>query len=232
MKNPELILAIETSGRTGSVAIGSNGTAIAEKPFSGFMKHSAELLGAVDQLLAEVSATPSDIARVFITAGPGSFTGLRIAVTAAKMLNLALGTQIVTLDSLDVIAENVTQNDINRIAVVLDAKKDYFYAAAYARTPSGWQKDFGTEMITAPQILDRLAQYKQDICILGEALVYNRAKLQAPFTTFLEPELWLPHARNLFRLGRLKADQGHFADPLTLTPTYIRKPDAVPKSDR
>lgn len=232
MKNTKLTLAIETSGRTGSVAIGANGASIAEKPFSGFMKHSAELLPAVRQLLDEASACPADIAQVFITAGPGSFTGLRIAVTAAKMFNLAQAAQIVALDSLDVIAENVTQTDLGRIAVVLDAKKDYFYAASYARTPSGWNKDFGTEMITARDLLDRLSQFNQDVWMLGEALVFNRSKLEAPFTRFLEPDLWQPRARNLFRLGLQKTDHGQFADPLTLIPTYIRKPDAVPKSER
>jgi tRNA threonylcarbamoyladenosine biosynthesis protein TsaB len=229
MKYSKLTLAIETSGRTGSVAIGANGECIAEKPFSGFMKHSAELLPAVNQLLSDAAASPADIAQVFIAAGPGSFTGLRIAVTAAKMFNLAQKTQIVTLDSLDVIAENVTKTDLSRITVVLDAKKDYFYAASYARTSAGWEKDFGTEMITARDLLDRMAQYNEDIGVLGEALVYNRSKLDSSFTRLLQSEYWQPHARNLFRLGKQKADRGLFADPLTLIPTYIRKPDAVAK---
>jgi tRNA threonylcarbamoyladenosine biosynthesis protein TsaB len=232
MENPKLTVAIETSGRTGSVAIGTNGLLIAQKPFSGLMKHNAELLPAVRQLLTEASSVPADIEQVFITAGPGSFTGLRIAVTAAKMLALALDARIVALDSLDVIAENVISTEVNRIAVVLDAKKDYFYAAAYTRTPAGWQKTYGTEMATAEDLLSRMSQYNQEVWVLGEALVYNRSRLESPFTRFLEPRFWPPHASNLFRLGQQKADQGNFADPLTLVPTYIRKPDAVAKAQR
>jgi tRNA threonylcarbamoyladenosine biosynthesis protein TsaB len=235
MNNSALILAIETSGRTGSVAISREDALLGEKSFSGFMKHSAELFPAIQKLLAEASAVPADIRQVFITAGPGSFTGLRIAVTAAKILNLALKTPIVALDSLDVIAENasdyITQSGqtIEHLAVVLDAKKDYFYAAVYDRIPSGWQKTFKTEMVTAETLM-RILRQNTEVFMLGESLVYHKAKFEAPFVRFLDAQWWQPKARNLIRLGRLLAQNNSFSDPVTLIPTYIRKPDAVEKT--
>ena len=86
MTQPEksLILAIETSGRIGSIAIGSGDTIIEEYVFSGFMKHSAELFPEIQKILDNNHLIPAQISDLYITAGPGSFTGLRIAVTAAK----------------------------------------------------------------------------------------------------------------------------------------------------
>jgi tRNA A37 threonylcarbamoyladenosine modification protein TsaB len=118
---------------------------------------------------------------------------------------------------------------VEHIAVVLDAKKDYFYAAVYDRTPSGWHKTFNTDMVTAETLMQILCQ-KTQVFMLGESLVYHKTKFEAPFVRFLEDQWWQPKARNLIRLGRLKAQKNDFAEPATLTPVYIRKPDAVEKS--
>jgi tRNA A37 threonylcarbamoyladenosine modification protein TsaB len=67
-------LAVETSGRIGSVAIGQDDTIISESAFSGFMKHSAELFDALSALLNTVHARPEHVEHLYITAGPGSFT--------------------------------------------------------------------------------------------------------------------------------------------------------------
>lgn len=235
MENSGLTLAIETSGRIGSVAIGTAGSVIEEKPFSGYMKHSAELFPSIRHLLASASAVAADIRQIVITAGPGSFTGLRIAVTAAKMFHYALRTPIVALDSLDVIAENASDyidqsgRVTNHLAVVLDAKKDYFYAAAYERRPSGWHKSFGTAMMTAQELLNALPP-ETPISMLGEGLLYHKPRFESPSIHVLPSQWWQPHARNLLRLGFLKAQSGDFADPVALTPFYIRPPDAVIKA--
>ena len=106
-KSQGLILALETSGRTGSVAIGTISQMLNEIEFSGQMRHSAELFPAIDTLLKGADKNPQDITEIYISAGPGSFTGLRIAVSFAKTMNLATGAKIVALDTLDVIAANV-----------------------------------------------------------------------------------------------------------------------------
>jgi tRNA threonylcarbamoyl adenosine modification protein YeaZ len=145
MEEP-LILAIETSSRVGSVALARGPVFLAENTFSAPLQHSAEIFPAISQLLSRFDVVPGDIAQLYIATGPGSFTGLRIAVTMAKAMHIANGTAIVTVDSLDVIATNTDDvssalplqysNGIppNRIAAVLDAKRGEFYAAVYQRT--------------------------------------------------------------------------------------------------
>ncbi len=109
MMKKNLILAVETSGRVGSVAIATGRQLLAEVRLSGPMKHSAELFPAIRTLLDRFGRTPEEIEQVYISVGPGSFTGLRIAVTLAKAMRLAGSAKIVSVDTLDVIAANVTQ---------------------------------------------------------------------------------------------------------------------------
>ena len=75
-----LILAVETSGRYGSVALGAGSELLAERSFTGQMRHSAELFGAIRHLLSDFGRRPCDIEHVYISIGPGSFTGLRLSL--------------------------------------------------------------------------------------------------------------------------------------------------------
>lgn len=140
-----LILAIETSSRIGSVALACGSKLLAESTFSAPLQHSAEIFPAINQLLNRFESAPSDIAQVYVAIGPGSFTGLRIAVTMAKAMQLANSTAIATVNSLDVIVANIGDASsaislqdsggslLNRVAAVLDAKRGEFYAAVYER---------------------------------------------------------------------------------------------------
>ncbi len=143
-----LILAIETSSRVGSAALALGPELLEESLVSGPMQHSAELFPLVEGLLARHGYAPADIRQVHIAIGPGSFTGLRIAVTAAKAMHLAQGVRIVAVDSLDVLAANVSSLPAepvpnepggrpaaipDRIVTVFDAKRGQFYTAGYER---------------------------------------------------------------------------------------------------
>jgi tRNA threonylcarbamoyladenosine biosynthesis protein TsaB len=235
----KLTIAIETSGRVGSAAIGWGNELISETPFSGFMKHSAELFSELEKLLHRATATADDLEKVYITAGPGSFTGLRIAVTAAKMFYFTQNTQIVAADSMDVIAESVSQysgeagQSVDCIATILDAKKDLFYAAVFDRIDGNWKKCLDTQIITAEGLLGWLeANNKKTVGLLGEGLVYYATKFDAPFTHLLEKPYWSATAAGLFRVGCRMSAEKQFADPFALTPKYIRGPDAVAKTKK
>jgi tRNA threonylcarbamoyladenosine biosynthesis protein TsaB len=230
----ELIITIETSGRAGSAAVGRGKTLISEHVFSGFMRHGAELFPALEALLSKAEATPDQVQHCYITAGPGSFTGLRIAVTAAKMLSFAQSVKIVAADSMDVIAENINGHNECKpdcIATILDAKKNLFFAAVFDRVGGQWQKCFDTRMMTAEELLEWLKKNdKHNVGLLGEGLVYYADKFKSPFTYVFDESLWSAKASALLQVGRRMAEKGLFTDPLTLTPNYLRRPDAVVKS--
>jgi len=148
MSPKNAILAVETSSRIGSVALAHGADLLGELTFSSSLRHSAEIFPAITELLERFNYTASDIGQVHISVGPGSFTGLRIAATAAKCIHLANSARIVTVDSLDTIAANMTdaeaepiiQNTLQdpsvprRLAAILDAKRGQFYVAVYERS--------------------------------------------------------------------------------------------------
>jgi tRNA threonylcarbamoyladenosine biosynthesis protein TsaB len=238
--NP-LILAIETSGRLGSVALAQGDKLLAERHFSGPMRHSAEIFPAIADLLSKFSKKPDQIEQVYISLGPGSFTGLRIAVTLAKTLALANDAKIVAVDTLDCIAANVinlacTPNaercslllPNERLATILDAKRGQFFIAVYEKTQDAiWKKVLPDCLMTAEEFLAQFTD--KPIMLTGEGLVFYKDKFAHKNVSVLDEKFWNPSAANVHRLGWHKAQLGEFADPLTLTPNYIRGPDAIVK---
>lgn len=251
-----LILAIETSGRLGSVAIAAGRQLLAETTFSAPMMHSAEIFAAIQSLLALLNRKPKEIEHIYISVGPGSFTGLRIAVTIAKTMHLANATKTVAVDTMDVIAanaislttQNIAQGSIHdsrftsyeRIATILDAKRGQFFVAVYKRQESTadnaenkpiklWQKILPASLMTTSQFRAKFADTNHPVWLLGEGLVYHKDKFKADGVRFLLERYWSPRAGNVHLLGWEMAQAGKFTDPLTLQPTYLRRPEAEEK---
>ena len=236
MAQKPLILAVETSGRMGSVAMATGRCMHAETAFSGPMRHSSEVFPAICGLLNRFDRKPKDIEHFYISVGPGSFTGLRIAVSMAKIMHLASTVRIITVDTFDVIASNIDdymgqeKNRIEKIAVVIDAKRSQFYIAVYQHTSNGiWKKSLSDSLMTASQFLDRFAGKTKPVWLLGEGLVYYADKFKAEGIHFLDESCWTPRAEKVHMLGWKMACAGQYADPVTLQPKYLRRPEAQEK---
>jgi tRNA threonylcarbamoyladenosine biosynthesis protein TsaB len=240
-------IALETSARSGSVAlVERDGTVIAEEQFPHDLKHAAALISMLDALTKRHGWTPRDIAEIYVSAGPGSFTGLRVGVTAAKTLALALGAKIVAVPTTDVLARNAPP-DARHVVIVLDATRGQIFTARYTREggQGGQGGDFHQD---EPAHLDTLAavlaRAPRPVHLIGEGLPYHRAAIPAappPAAAagegaggaggvIVTPEAaWRPRAAVVARLGHAMARAGHFADPDRLTPLYIRRPEAEEK---
>ncbi len=252
---PPLILAVETSSRMGSVALALGAEMLAESGFSAPLRHSSEIFPAIRDLLNRVGRDPREIEHVYVSCGPGSFSGLRIAATIAKMMNLANAARIVAVDTLDVVAANVVDltgagcrpicdhqaptANCQRLAAVLDAKRGSFFIAVYERqaetegterNPGIWRKVLEDSLITSAEFLARFAGRQEPIWLLGDGLVYYQDSFRAEGVCFFEQTYWSAQARNVHVLGWHKALTGRFADPLMLTPNYLRTPDITMKS--
>ena len=236
MAQKPLILAVETSGRLGSVAIATGRRMLAEITFSAPMRHSSEVFPAICSLLNRFDRKSKDIEHFYISVGPGSFTGLRIAVSMAKIMHLASTVKIVTVDTFDVIASNIDdymgreKTRVQKIAVILDAKRSQFFIAVYQHTSDGiWKKSLSDSLMTASQFLDRFAGKAKPIWLLGEGLVYYADKFKAEGVRFLDEQYWNPRAEKVHMLGWKMACAEQFADPVTLQPKYLRRPEAKEK---
>jgi len=238
-----LILAVETSSRAGSVAVAVGKRMLAETTFSGPMRHSAEIFPAILGLMERFGLKSRQIEQIHISIGPGSFTGLRIATTLAKIMHLANGAKIVTVDTLDVIAANILDSCFSRgkpapakagerVAVILDAKRNQFFVAVYEYTSVAfWKKAVPDSLMTATQFIEKFARSDKPIWLLGDGLLYYKDRFSAQGIRFLDEKYWSPRASKVHLLGWQKALAGQFADPLTLQPLYLRKPDVTIKKD-
>jgi tRNA threonylcarbamoyladenosine biosynthesis protein TsaB len=236
MKPTPLILTVETSGRTGSIAISLGEQMLGETNFTGTMRHSAEIFPAIDGLLKRFNRRPREIEHIYISIGPGSFTGLRIAVALAKSMHLANAAKIVAVDTLDVLAANATDllkeekiKDLIKIATILDAKRGQYFIAVYQNGRSGWEKILPDCLMTAEKFLENFAGSSKPIWLLGEGLVFYKDKFKSEGIQFLDEQYWYPRAEKVYKLGWQKALAGQFADPIMLQPAYLRKPDIKEK---
>lgn len=225
MKPTWIILAVETSGRTGSAVLAVGREVRAATTFQADRNHAVELLPSIDRMCDDCAVRPGDIDQVHISAGPGSFTGLRIAVTLARTMARAGGQRVIAVPTLAVLAQNALGSVPSppRIAVLLDAKRGQVYAGAF-------DLHEGTYRATrSPHLADPrefLASLPQPRFVLGEGLHHHRAACAGVDHQPLPVSLWRPRAEVVLQLGYALAQEGHFANPATLTPIYLRLPEA------
>lgn len=129
------ILAVETSTEHCSVALYRDGEVRARAELAG-QRHSEILLGMIEQLLNEAGSSMQELDGIAFGAGPGSFTGVRIAASVAQGLAFGLDIPVLPVCTLEALAEAAGQD---RVACALDARLDEVYFAAYERSGEGWQ---------------------------------------------------------------------------------------------
>jgi len=222
-----LALALETSSRIGAIAIVEDGRVVAEDQFQHGLQHAAEIVSRIDRLCRDCDCLPGDLKEIYVSAGPGSFTGLRIGVTLAKTLAFATGARIVAVPTVRVLARNAPPAATDLI-IVLDAKRGQIYTARFARSDDNWIE-------REPAHLDELAavlrRSPRPLWLLGEGIPHHRQFLPADdVSVIITPqETWGPAAAAVAQEGVLMAARGEFVDPDRLVPIYIRKPEAQEK---
>src|SRR5450432_1202194 len=97
-------LAIETSGKIGSIAAVIDGRVAHEEEFPHGLQHAAQIISIIDRLCRGQNWSPGDVEELYVSAGPGSFTGLRIAITVAKTLAFATGVKIIAVPTVQVLS--------------------------------------------------------------------------------------------------------------------------------
>lgn len=220
-------LALETSGRTGSVALAQDGVVLAEEQYPHGLKHAAGVVPIIDRLCRGRGWAPRDIEEVYVSAGPGSFTGLRVGVTVAKTLALVTGAKVVAVPTAEVLARNGPAGWEN-LVIVLDAKRDQVFTATFANVD-------GRPVEREPARLDGLApvlaRTPRPVHLIGEGIPYHAKFIPGDDARVIvtAPGLWQARAAAVVEIGAALARRGRFSDPDVLTPIYIRRPEAEEK---
>lgn len=221
---PEPIsIAIETSCGAGGAALGAAERLCEVVDFDARRRHATQLVARLADLLGRHDLAPAQIDELYASVGPGSFTGVRVGVTVARTLGQAVASlRCVAVPSPLAVAENVANRPWERLIVVLDARAGLVYAQAIRREAAGQAMD-GPPRLCSPE--DLLAETPRPLLLTGEGLGYH--DLTGQGVSLVEPELRLPTAEGVWRVGRRLAAAGRFTEHSQLLPVYTRKPEAV-----
>lgn len=215
-------LAIETSGRSGSVTLGRGDEVIESAELQNKRRHNVELIPTIDALCKRHGIAPGAVGQVYVSLGPGSFAGLRVGVTTAKMLALASGVQVFGIPTLDVLSHNAPA-EAQHVAVCLNLKRETVHCAVYERVDENRSAIVEPKLRTMAELLDLCPR---PVSLIGDPLPAIPDEL-ASGVTILPAEAAVGRSLAVWKLGRLAAETREPDDPMKLAPMYIREPEAV-----
>ena len=193
-----MILVLDTATRTPVVAVAApDGTVMVERRWQSQHRHGEELLGRLDEALAEIGVSRSDLTGVVVGTGPGSFTGLRIGMATAKTVAYALGIPIVGVSSTRALALAIAIADPSAtgVAIALPAGAADRYVHRF-RIADGQPAEIdGPQLVATPQTPDEID---------GEGIAGMAVALA--------------------QLGTAALAAGETDDPATLVPAYVALP--------
>lgn len=228
-KNPALkILALDTSTRSGSVALSLGWQRVAETRFDAEVTHAERLLPAIGDLLERVGWSLSDLNGLALTHGPGSFTGLRIGLATLKAFAKARNLPLVGISSLLTLAHNGALSHLPVVAV-MDARRDEVYAAAYAFKEGLLQKQVLEEQALKPILLCEKLRALGPCWLVGDGAAFYRPLFQGELreSAFFPPEpLMHLQAKWVAWLALPRLERGEGKDWENLAPNYLRLSDA------
>lgn len=214
------ILSVDTATKACSVAIGIDGaTADSRSLNSAQYSHAENLHLMIDELLKDNQLKPSDLDAIAVSEGPGSYTGLRIGVSAVKGLCFALSKPMIALSTLRIMSVNpaVVTSDSELFCPMIDARRNEVYTAMFDKT--------GKEIIpVAPLILgdhwfeEYLNQHR--VAFFGDGAAKFESQLQHPNALFISEVF--PQAADMSALAEEKYLRGEFENVAYFEPFYLK----------
>ncbi len=225
-----LILALETSAVGGSVALLQGEQVLSQCALVEGRRSGQWLTPAIDEALRAAGRQPREVQLVAVTTGPGSFTGLRVGVTTAKTFAYAAGSDVIGLNTLDVIAAQVPAEHLHETAelhVVMDAQRKELFVAKYRVDGSGEPIRLAADEIVPTQTW--LLSLRPGTIVTGPGLAKLPSQLPAG-VTFVDPALHEPQAATVGRLACRAHQSGRRDDLWKLAPAYLRPSYAEEKA--
>jgi tRNA threonylcarbamoyladenosine biosynthesis protein TsaB len=221
------VLAFDTSSSSGSVALMDDGALVAESNAADVGTHASWLMEAIDRLLVGAHTDIRSVDAFAVSAGPGSFTGLRIGISTVKGLAWALDKRVFAVPTLKALAYNLRSRG-GHVCALLDARKKEVYAALYTFERGSVMTVIEGSAMSPHQLVEAIARagIQGPVSFLGNALrEYSEVMKGGVKDAVISPEaLWDVRASNIAAIafeGSLEA-----LSPIELTPVYLRKSEA------
>lgn len=228
-----LVLAVDSATPVAGVALMEKGNLIREEFINYKKTHSESLMPMIDQVLRGCDCSINELSAIAVTVGPGSFTGLRIGLAAAKGISLASAKPLLGINTLDALAYNIIGSDA-LLCPLLDARKQELYTALYDGSKKYPRALTEARACSPEEFVDCAVKIaaengKDKFILLGNGYYPYQEYFQEAFgdsmTTAAE-HLMLPRAAAVAGLGFRKLEEGEFEDVFQLRPFYIRLSEA------
>ena len=217
-----LVLGIETSTRAAGVALVSDEKILAEISQESKLYHSENLLPQIEQVLNIAKVEKVDAVAVSI--GPGSFTGLRIGLAAAKALAYAWKVPIIGVPTLHALAYHFPLTSAT-VMTLIDAQKNSAYVQSFKNAAP-------IDEVTVKPIAEILTAAGElgEVILCGDVL--NKIKSLPDNVTFAPINSRMPRAVNVAICGKILLDAGKVGNVMDMEPLYLRRSEAEELWDR
>ena len=221
------ILNIETSTKNCSVSISKNEQVIALKELNnGNYSHAEVLHSFINDVIDEASITLSDLNAVAVSKGPGSYTGLRIGVSAAKGLSFALNIPLISINTLKSLACSLTIES-GKIISMLDARRMEVYSAVFDSSFTQ-VRDIKAEIIDENSFSEYLE--KDSIYFIGDGAAKCKEVITHSNAVFIEEKH--PSAKEMAALAYDKYKKNDIEDVAYFEPFYLKDFIVIPQKKK
>jgi tRNA threonylcarbamoyladenosine biosynthesis protein TsaB len=219
------ILALDTTDPIGSVAAMLDGNLLLELELDAQKRSAQSLPPGMKNLLERVGWKPSEIELIALTIGPGSFTGLRVGVAMAKTFAYAVMAEILSVNTLDAIAESAPA-DFSALTAVIDAQRGDVVARSYIRNPEGWPVPTGEQKLISIDCW--MQELSPGMAVTGPILA-KITSLLPDHVTIIDQKYWRPRAAMVAQLANRHYAAGRRDNLWTIAPRYSRQSAAEEK---
>ena len=219
------LLVLDTSTERGAIGIAGRSGSLHAATTDRARRHGRDLIPRLAAMLRDAGLKAGDLEAIAVGLGPGSYTGLRVGLTAAKTLAYATGASLVGLDSLEAVALNAPAES-ERISIIGDAQRGKIYVADFVReAPAGLLVRRRATRIES--LLAWLAGLESETLVLGPGLDSPRIQSVLPAGLLnRDPALNYPDGHRLIELAIQKWASGRRDDLWLIEPNYLRQSSA------
>jgi tRNA threonylcarbamoyladenosine biosynthesis protein TsaB len=211
------ILNIETATTNCSVSLSKEGeTLVIKEDYNTQFSHAESLHVFIDSVIQSAKIKPNDIDAIAVSKGPGSYTGLRIGVSAAKGLCFALNKPLISVSTLETLSHQVIVNT-GVIIPMLDARRMEVYSAVFDVNYKQI-RTIQAEILNADSFLEYLK--KDKVYFIGSGVKKTKALLNHPNSCFIEEKL--PSANEMSKIAFEKFVSKDFEDVAYFEPFYLK----------
>lgn len=214
-----LILCVESSVDFSSVCISQDGKLVLNRDITENFAHSKYLASAIEQLMTDSKTSFEDLDAISISAGPGSFTALRVGTSLVKGICYIHEIPLIAINTLDIIAKPYENESYDLIIPTIDARRNEAYISIIDKKAHHLVKD-------QPHIFteDSFEEYQSKrILICGNAA--DKAKGLIKANSAINYDQSEPKALNMVQLAEMLFQEKNFADVAYFSPNYVKPPN-------